>query len=164
MNEADLTLMEWEDAAACDLAYRIHETLRGHALRTNCVERRGEKSLLVKPLTPIPLTVQVAGSRNDTTVTFCGPNGASLSREEALRVPLSKASRIDRMEDAALQAARVLRAHLATDGAAAFRLSLSFGLTSEGECLLQVINPLECQFDTADLATLAGRLAAPDRP
>lgn len=157
-DDDDLQIMEWEDGCAGKLAWMLHEMLRSHALSTNALQRMGDKSILVKRLELIPVTVHVTSTANSTDLKFIGSHGATLTPKEVKQVPLAKASRITVMEDVGLHTARSLRAHLAALGLTDLELNLHFGIEPGGACLLKVPNPLECSFGSTDHEAICAQL------
>lgn len=151
-------VMEWENECAARLAWLIHETLRRHALNTNGVQRYGSRGLLVRDLKMVEVTVVVRATEHDTELTLKGRSGAAIDRDKAARVPGAKPSRVATMEDVALHTARTLRAHLAPLGVNELSMQLHFGIGSNGECLLQVPNPLECSFGDVDDEAICSQL------
>jgi hypothetical protein len=149
----ELAIMEWDDAAASELAFRLCSALRQHGLDTALVRRRGDRSLVIRRLEPFDLTVLTRSEGSESTASFQDGTGALLSREEVGRIPGVRASRLSVMEDAALHATRCLRARLHL--VSPMELRFRFGLGPGGECLLQPISPPECQFGTTDYTALS---------
>lgn len=153
----DVAIMVWEDDRVGRFAWCLHQTLRSHALSTNGLQPFGHHGVAVKQLDLLELTLEVRTTHNDTQLTIFGRLGAPLNREEAERVPHCKPTRLATMEDVALHTARTLRAHLAPMGLTDLVLKLRFGIAKGGETLLQVVNPLDCDFGTTDYAELCER-------
>lgn len=158
-NQAGLALVEWSDEHLCEVAFRLQALLKRHALALNFVERLGSRSLVVRRVEPLAASVVAEVAPGETAVTFIGSDGASLSPEELRKAEGLKPDRIEMMEDAAAHAARSLRAYLKGP----LRIQLHFGRTDEGECLLQVVNPMECDLGTTDWETLADQLGGEAR-
>lgn len=157
-SDPEVALMEWERSEVCRVASLLHELLRRHALSTNFLEEWSESALAVKRLDRLQLTVAVRCGRHETALKWIGTAGTVLEKDEALRIPDVNPARLDMMQDTAVHAARSLRAHLAVLGGESPQLHLTFGLGPVGECLLEVINPLACDFGTEDYDTLYSQL------
>jgi len=145
-------ILEFEDEDVCEAAFRIQQLLASHAVPSSFVERRGGRMFLVRRLELLPVEVLTQAGPGQVDVAFCA-GGRTLSREEA--EARLKPDRRERMEDLAAHAARSLRAHLSLRGIAHLRARLRFGLTEDGTCLLQVVNPLECELGTTDMRQVA---------
>lgn len=161
--DPEYAILEWEEEGSCRLAHLLNQILRSHALMTNVVDEYGGCSLLVRRLEPVLPTVLVQASPSDTEVTFLDEGGRAISVADAGRLPHAKPSRLEMMADAALQAARCLRAHLTPEGDQPLELRLTFGVAPSGECLLQAVNPLSCRLGPSDAATLCTRLGGDQR-
>lgn len=157
-DNGDFAILEWDDSETARLAWLLQATLKRHALSTSCVSRYGDRGLVVRDLTPIDLSVVVEATEHETELRLISRLGREVSPKEAQRIPGAKPSRLAVMEDVALHAARSLRPYLSPLGVHQFRLTFHFGITSGGECLARVPNPLECSFGQADYAAVCSRL------
>lgn len=145
-DQADIAVMEWESEAACRLALSVQTILRRHAVQTNYRDSAGLTSLLVTRIEPLGFAVSVQAAQGETAVSFIGADG----KTEAQTSP----DLTGVLEDTAAHAARSLRAYLASE----LRLHLSFGIGPAHQTLLQVINPVECDFGSTDPAVLLAQL------
>ena len=155
-DQAEALILEFEAAAACEAAYQMQALLQKHTLSSSFLERLNSRSFLIRRVEP--LSVQVAAEAEAGEVRLelqRAGDGQPLSREEALQEPGLSPKRLERMEDVATHAARSLRAHLSLQGVERLRIPLRFGLTHDGACLLQVVNPLGCDLGTTDMGRLA---------
>lgn len=157
-DDGEYTILEWDDACVARLAWLLQGMLKRHALSTNFVSRYGDRGLVVRDLTPIDLSVVVDAAEHDTKLRFVSRLGREMGRREAERVPGARPSRLAVMEDVALHAARSLRPYLNPLGIHTFTLTFHFGITSGGECLAQVPNPLDCSFGQPDYEAICSRL------
>lgn len=157
-NWADRLILEFDDEAACEVACRIQALLKKHALTSSFLERMDGRSLLIRRVEPLGLQAVADSSPGETRVTFAGTDGQPLSPDEAKQVDGVSAKRLEMMEDVATHAARSLRAHLGLHGVERLRLIMRFGLTDDGACLPQVVNPLNCDLGTTDMERLANLL------
>jgi len=154
-DRSDRQVVEFEDEIACEVSFRVHERLARHALPTSFEARLTGRSLLVQKTALLPVEVKAEAAPGQVRLTFLD-GGRAIAREEAEAALTPE--RLERIEDAAQQAARALRAHLSLRGVDRLRLHLRFGVTDEGACLMQVINPLECRLGTEDLREAAALL------
>jgi hypothetical protein len=155
----DVQVLEWENECAARLAWALHEMLRRHALSTAGLGRLGDHAVYVKRLELIELMMEVDSTVNDTKLAFVGKMGTRFTdRKEAERVPGAKPTRLKTMEDAGLHAARALRAHLLPLGLTDLKLRFQFGVGPGGETLIQVPNPLDCDFGSTDLEAICAQL------
>jgi len=145
-------ILEFENESVCEAAFRIQQLLERHAVPSNFVERQGSRMFRVRRLELLPVEVLTEAGPGQVAVAFCA-GSRPLDRAEA--EALVTRDRLDRMEDLAAHAARSLRAHLSLRGIARLRARLRFGLTEDGACLLQVVNPLECELGTTDMGQVA---------
>lgn len=152
----DLAILEFEDPACCRAADTLAKVLKRHVVITSYVEPHGERSLVVRRLEPIPLTVEAVSRAGEVTVRFVDGNGGGLFKEDVLHVPGVRKARLDMMEDITQHVARVVRAHLGA--AEELRIRTTFGIASGGGCVLDVVNPSACRFGTTDYETLCGLL------
>ncbi len=157
-NDYDVAILEFESEAACNVAVRLQELVRKHALMTNFIERGGATNLIVRSLEPIGLKVVARTTANDTQLSYEGSQGQPLEMDDVVRYPGATPSRREMMEDTATHVARSLRAHLADDGVTDLTVRLEFGLGGQGECLLQVINPLLCDFGNPEMSVVYAQL------
>jgi len=142
--DRDLAFMIWEDQSVGHLADILNRLIREHALSTNLVECRDDKLMVVRQLELLPYRIVTQSGGHETTVQIDNPSRVKISPE-----------RLDMMQDAAQHAARSLRAHLAPHGIGEISMTLSYGLTRTEDCLLQVINPLHCDFGSGDYALVS---------
>jgi len=150
-----VSIMEFADPEAGDLAWRIHEVLCRHTQPTNALERIGPGLLAVRAVDPLMVTVEATAGPRQTQVRFLsGRSQRELEGRALTRVDGVTPTRADVMEDAAAQAARSLRAHLLVHGIHEVTLRLAFGLDADGCMHLQVVNPRECDLGTTDYAAL----------
>ncbi len=154
-DRADRLILEFADETAGEAAFRIQELLRRHALATSFEERLTGRCFLIQKVTPLTVEVAAEAAPGEVNLTFL-EGGREISRAEA-EASLTP-QRMDRVEDAALHAARSLRAHLSLRGVQRLALRMRFGLTDEGACLMQVINPLECRLGSDDMNEVAALL------
>ncbi|MBP2019446.1 hypothetical protein J2Z79_002885 [Symbiobacterium terraclitae] len=145
-------ILEFADEAVCEAAFRIQQLLERHAVPTGFVERLGSRILLARRLELLPVEVVIEAAPGQVDVAFRA-GGRTLDRAEA--ESLLTPDRLERIEDLAAHAARSLRAHLSLRGIAHLRARLRFGLTEDGACLLQVVNPLECELGSTDMRQVA---------
>lgn len=157
-DDDDVQIMQWENVSATNLAWKIHEMLRRHALSTNALQRFATKGIIVKRLELIDIDVVVKSTANSSDITFVGKQGTTLTPKEAKGVPGAKPTRLTTMEDVALHTARTLRAHLAPQGITDLELHLRFGVEPGGACLLQVPNPLNLSLGSTDYEAIAALL------
>ncbi len=162
-NDGGLAMMEWEREEACELAFHLQRTLKRHALATNFRQRFGERTLVVRRLEPLSLTVLAQGAQHGARAAFVDAGGTALTREEAQRLLGGRRARLSVMEDAALHAVRTLRARLRPLGVDRLSLRLRFGLSNDGCCLLEVPNPLACDLGSADYEKLCAQLGGDRR-
>lgn len=155
---AGKAIMEWEDPLAFEAACRLNDLLKRHALASNFLARHQSRSILVRQLDLLNFIVTAEASPGDSSVRFTEPNGRLVERAELLTIDGLNKDRVEMMEDVAAHAVRSLRAHLLPSGVTNLRLNLHFGLTADGACLLQVINPLVCDLGTTDMEGLANLL------
>lgn len=147
-DRADRLILEFADEMACAAAVRIQEILAGHALATSFVARFTSRAVLIRKVQPLPVEVVADAGPGEVRLAFRdGDRELSRAEAEAALAP----ERLERIEDAALHAARTLRAHLSLRGVPRLQLRVRFGLTDEGACLMQVINPLECRLGSEDM-------------
>lgn len=135
--EPNFAVMTWEEPQSSRLAEGLDQVLRRHALQSHFVRRLDAQSLLVKRLEPLPMRAVARCEAGAVAIRFLGQGVGP--------------TRLARMEDAATHAVRSLRAHLDQP----FALTLRFGLAADGNCLLQVVDPLECEFGGTYAAVLA---------
>lgn len=154
-NDYDLAVMEWRQPEACELAHAIHTVVRRHALADSFVDRDGPHALIVKKLDLLPMQVLATGSQNDTVLEFLSASGSPLEADDPTAVDGVTPNRLDMINDTAIHTVRSMRAHLPQTDVA---LKLQFGIGPGGECLLQVINPLECDLGSTDYTALAHQL------
>lgn len=157
-NDENLAVMEWETEPLCRLSLRLHEIIRSHALFTNYIERLSARRLVVKRLEMLPVTVAVSTDPHDTSLRLLADGGVVIPLEEATEIPGLKPKRLDMMVDTAQHVARTMRAHLLLSGVQHVELKLSFGVGTQGECLLQMVNPLHCNLGTTDYEALCTQL------
>ena len=148
-------IVEFDDETAGEAAFRIQELLARHALSTCFEARLSGRAFLVQKTTPLAVEVQAEAAPGRVDLTFL-EGGREIGREEA-EARLAP-ERLQRIEDAAAHAARALRAHLSLRGVERLQLRMRFGLTDEGACLMQVINPLECRLGSEDMQEVAALL------
>lgn len=153
-NDSDLAIMEWDQEESGELAYQIQRLLRRHALSTNFMDRLSRASLVVRQLELLPLAVVAKSAAAETALEFYGSAGGRLDPADLNEVPGAKPTRLDMITDTATHAARSLRAYVHSD----VELRLSFGIGPDGQCLLAVINPLECHLGSATTADLITKL------
>jgi len=153
---ADRLMLEFEDEAVCEAAYRIQTLLRRHVLNSSFEERLGGRTFLIRRVEPLDVEVVAEAEPGEVRLAFAGAGG-TLTREQALAA-LGRQSRLEKMEDVGAHAARSLRAHLSLRGIDRLRLRLRFGITADGTCLLQVVNPLGCDLGTNDMRKLTALL------
>ncbi|MFZ5817322.1 MAG: hypothetical protein ACOY93_18825 [Bacillota bacterium] len=151
-------ILEFEQEGVCEAAVRLQGLLKRHALTSSFLERLDGRSILIRRVEPLGVEAVAEAGHGSTRVTFQGSGGRSLTPEEAKAVPGMSARRLEMMEDHAAHAARSLRAHLQPQGVEQLRLTVRFGLTDDGACLAQVINPLNCELGTTDMERLANLL------
>ncbi len=137
--DRDLAFMIWDAPSVSRLAAELDRLLRDHALSTNLVECRGNNLMVVRKLDLLPYHLEVRSGGHETTVDL--HNQSKTEIETGWR---------DMMQDAAQHAARSLRAHLAPRGIGEISVQLFYGLTRSNDCVLQVINPLQCDFGSQD--------------
>ncbi|BAD41843.1 hypothetical protein [Symbiobacterium thermophilum] len=147
-DRADRLILEFEDETVCAAALRIQEILVGHGLATSFAARFTSRSFLIRKVQPLPVEVAAEAGPGEVRLAF-RDGDRELSREEAEAALTPE--RLERIEDAALHAARTLRAHLSLRGVERLQLRMRFGLTEEGACLMQVMNPLECRLGSEDM-------------
>lgn len=157
-DHAGQQIMAWDDAATYQAALRLNDLLKRHALATNLLEVLDGQAMLVRELQPFNLTVTAEASLGDSSVVFSGPNGRLDTIDEVLAIAGVNKRRVEMMGDAAAHAARSLRAHLSPHGVERLRLTLTFGVTHDAACLLQVVNPAVCDLGTTDMEGLANLL------
>lgn len=145
-------ILEFDDETVCEVAFRIQQLLARHAVPSSFAERLGSRMFLIRRLDLLPVEVLTEAGPGEVAVSFCA-GGRILSRAEA--EALLARGRVERIEDLAAHAARSLRAHLSLRGIAHLRARLRFGLTEDGTCLLQVVNPLECELGSTDMGQVA---------
>lgn len=162
-NNSDLNIMEWESGDACRLARLIHRLMRKHALFTTYHDDLGHRSVLVKAIERLPVTVRVESSGSDTKLQLLAPGGETLTEEEALGYTAVTKSRMEMLTDCATHAARSLRAHLAPFEIPGVILNLTFGVGPAGDCLMQVIDPVSCDLGSTDYATLYIQLGGDEK-
>lgn len=153
-NQAERLILEFDEVAPCEAACRLQALLKKHALTSSFVERLDSRSLLIRRVEPLSLQVVVETSPGQTKLAFHGTDGQPLKPDEAKAMPGVSAKRLEIMEDVATHAARSLRAHLTPQGVESLRLALRFGITDDGTCLPQVVNPLTCDLGTTDMEQL----------
>lgn len=155
-DQAEALVLEFQAAEVCEAAYRLQALLKSHTLSSSFLERLDSRSFLIRRVEPLP--VQLAAEAEAGTVRLelqRTADGGPLSREEALQEPGLSPKRLERMEDVATHAARSLRAHLSLQGVERLRMALRFGITHDGACLMQVVNPLVCDLGVTDMGRLA---------
>lgn len=140
----DLAFMIWDDQSVLHLADVLNRLLKDHALSTNLVECRGDRVMVVRQLELLPYHLVARSGGHETTVEVHNQSKVDINPE-----------RLDMMRDAAQHAARSLRAHLAQHEINEISVRLSYGLTWTRDCVLQVINPLQCDFGTHDYAQVS---------
>lgn len=155
-DQAEALILEFEAADACEAAYQLQALLKKHTLSSSFLERLTSRSFLIRRVDPLPVQVSAEATAGEVRLALQrAADGEPLSREEALAEAGLKPTHLERMEDAATHAARSLRAHLSLQGVERLRMPLKFGLTHDGACLLQVVNPLGCDLGTTDMGRLA---------
>lgn len=157
-NDLNLAVMEWEDEGACRLSQSLHQIIKSHALATNYMGKLGAQRLIVRRLEPLPVTVTVRADPHEIALELLTDDGQAIPLEAAAEVPGIKEKRLDMIVDTAQHVARTLRAHLAPTGVEHLELKLSFGIGTQGECLLQMPNPLVCSLGTTDYNALCTQL------
>lgn len=146
-HDPNLALMEWKRREVCALAHTIQRVLKQHALNTTFIDRLGEHALVVRRADRLDLVVEAtSGTRESSLRWLSTDGGGEISEGELTGIPGVKPDRVDMMKDAAIHSARSLRAHLHGDR---LRLRLRFGTTGEGDCLMEVPDPLDCDFGPA---------------
>jgi len=145
--DRDLAFMIWEEQSVGHLADVLNLLVKEHALSTNLVESRGDKLMVVRQLELLPYHLLASSGRHETTVEVHNPSQAKITPWQ-----------LDMMQDAAQHLARSLRAHLLPYGIRQTSVRLSYGLTRKDDCLLQVLNPLECDFGSQDYVQVANWL------
>jgi len=145
--DRDLAFMIWDDPAVGRLANGLNRLLREHALSTNLVECRGETLMVVRLLELLPYHLVARSGGHETAVEIHNQSEVEIAPE-----------RLDMMQDAAQHAARSLRAHLAPQGISEVLVTLSYGITPKSDCVLQVINPLQCDFGSHDYGKVSNWL------
>lgn len=145
-DQAERLILQFEEERVCEVACRIQALLTKHALSSSFLERLDSRSVLFRRVEPLPVQAVVEATAGDARLTFQGD------------VDGMPKARLAMMEDVAVHAARSLRAHLSLHGIERIRSVVRFGLTSDGACLLQVVNPLNCDLGTTDMERLADML------
>lgn len=157
-DDDELAIVEWEQADACRLAALLDRMLRSHALGSAFKESLSEQELLVHRVEPTALFMRATTDKEGVKAAFVDESGAVWSFDEAPQLDGMNPKRLTYMQDVALQVIRSLRAHLRPLGFDQIDVTLRFGVADNGNCLLQVINPVECQLGTTDYATLCAQL------
>lgn len=157
-NDYDIAMLEFNDESTGQVVMRLQEIVRKHALSTNFMERRGYRTFIVRKLDPIPVKVVARCSPNDTALSYESSEGVPLEMQDVIRIPGVTPSRREMMEDTTAHVARSLRAHLADDGVTEVTVRLEFGLGGQGECILQMINPLQCDLGDSSMSELYSQL------
>lgn len=154
--DSDVAVMEWERPGVCDLAHAIHLVLQHHALNTAFLDRLGQHGLVVRRADRLDLVVEVSSGPRATSIRWLkASDGRDIPEGELTAIPGVKPSRIDMMKDSAVHAARSLRAHLHSER---LLLRLRFGVTDEGDCLMEIPNPLDCNLGSHDYTRLTAQL------
>jgi hypothetical protein len=149
-NDLGIAWLEWDREEDCRLAAHLNDILKKHSLASNLIAQQGAKTMLVKRLRPIQVSVKVHSTPHDTTVSLINSQGEVVDKAQAMQADHAKASLIERMQDVSLHLVRSLRAHLLPNGVKELTLNLSFGLGKEGDCVMQVVNPTTCDFGIAN--------------
>lgn len=157
-NDPDIGVMEWESEIACQVAFRLQELIKKHALSTNFLDRLGNHALIVRQLQLLPVLLVPRCTVHDTHLEISDGAGTLLEKREAKLLSGVTHSRLEVMVDTATHVARSVRAHLAGAGVTALSMPMRFGLGGQGECLLQVINPLACDLGLKDMSALYKQL------
>ncbi len=155
---ADKLILEFDDASVGEVAYAVQMLLRRHALNSSFLERLEDGSFLIRRVEPLPLELVAESAPGQTSLLFRGSTGEALGRDQLLAVDGVSAKRVEMMEDLVIHAARSLRAHLTLHGVDHLRLVMRFGITGDGACLAQVVNPRNCDLGTTDMVRLANLL------
>lgn len=157
-NDYDIAMIEYEDEATAQVVMKLQELVRKHALCTNFMERRGSRTFIVRKLDPLPVKLVAHCTLNDTVVSYESAQGVPLEMAEVVRVPGVTPSRREMMEDTVAHVARSLRGHLMDDGVTELTVRLEFGLGGQGECILQMIRPFQCDLGTSNMLALYSQL------
>lgn len=153
----ELAIIEWEQVDACHLAQLLDRTLRSHALGSTFKESVTEREMLVQRVEPTALHMRARAGEEGASAEFVDHSGKVWPLDAAPELDGMKPTRLTYMEDIALHAMRSLRAHFGPLGFDGIELTLRFGVAANGDCLLQVINPVECQLGTTDYAALCAQ-------
>lgn len=157
-DDSELALMEWERPEVSRLAEGLGELIQRHALATSLVERWGDRALVTKRLNYLELTVLAEASGQEVALRWKGPEGTELTEEQVRALPLMDDYRLEMMVDSAVHTLRSLRGHLTLLDLGDVRLRLRYGITPAGQCLMDLINPLEAEFGTTDYDWLTQQL------
>lgn len=157
-NLEERLILAFDDPAVCAAACQIQSLLKKHALTSSFMERLDGRSLLIRRVAPLGLQLAATASPGESQLAFQSTDGRPLTPDEARQVDGVTKSRLEMMEDVAVHAARSLRAHLLPHGIEQLRFIARFGLTSDGACIMQVTNPLNCDLGTTDMQRLANLL------
>lgn len=153
-NDYDIAMLEFDDESTGEVATRLQELVRKHALCTSFMERRGYRTFIVRKLDPLPVRLVARCTAHDTALSYESIQGVPLEMADVIRIPGVTPSRREMMEDTAAHVARSLRAHLLDDGVTEVTVRLEFGLGGQGECVLQMVNPLHCDLGRSTMSEL----------
>lgn len=153
--DSGLAVMEWDRPAVCGLAHALHTVLKQHALNTAFLDRLGQHALVVRRADRLDLVAEATGGRETALRWLRAGDGKEIPEGELTGIPGVKPARVDMMKDAAVHSARSLRAHLHGER---LLLRIRFGITDEGDCLMEVPNPLDCDFGSTEYDRLAAQL------
>lgn len=157
-DQEERLILAFDDPSVCEAAHAVQLLLRRHALNSSFLERLDSNSFLIRRVEPLPLEVVAESIPGETRIVFQGLTGDALSPEEVLALEGLSPKRVEMMEDLVMHAARSLRAHLTLHGVDHLRLVMRFGVTADGACLPQVVNPRNCDLGTTDMEQLANIL------